>query len=271
VSSNRGYDLRDFHLLAFGGAGAIHAARMAQELGMRGVLVPAFPGVTSALGLLLSDVRHDYVTSKLSTITATDVAEMAETFGRLRAQGEGELLAQGFAAASIRFEYSFDLRYVGQGYDLAVPLDEVPRDDAAVREVRDRFDAQHAQITGHSAPDEHVEIVNYRLTAVAAVPQVSISSPFTAHGTLADARLGERQTWIEGEQPRTATLYDRTKLPPGAELDGAPAPPCTNTRSPGCSLALSRSPCHAVKDAIGTVAAASYSRSLAFSQYSAGA
>ncbi len=220
VSSNRGYDLRDFHLLAFGGAGAIHAAKMAQELGMRGVLVPAFPGVTSALGLLLSDVRHDYVVSKLSTLTDTDLGEIAEIFGRLRAQGESELLEQGFAVPSLRFECSFDLRYVGQGYDLTVALDGVPRDEASLRDVRTRFDAQHAQLTGHSAPDEHVEIVNYRLTAIATVPQVSISSPFASHGTLADARLGERQTWIEGERPTATALYDRTKLPAGAELDG---------------------------------------------------
>ena len=220
VSSNRGYDLRDFHLLAFGGAGAIHAAKMAQELGMRGVLVPAFPGVTSALGLLLSDVRHDYVVSKLSGIAETDLGLIAEIFGQLRAQGEGELLAQGFAPAVLRFEYAFDLRYVGQGYDLTVALDEVPRDAAAMRDVRERFDAQHAQLTGHSAPDEHVEIVNYRLTAVAAVPHVSISSPFTSSGSVEAARLGTRQTTIEGEQPVTTALYDRTKLPPDAQIDG---------------------------------------------------
>jgi N-methylhydantoinase A/oxoprolinase/acetone carboxylase beta subunit/N-methylhydantoinase B/oxoprolinase/acetone carboxylase alpha subunit len=220
VSSNRGYDLRDFHLLAFGGAGAIHAAKMAQELGMRGVLVPAFPGVTSALGLLLSDVRHDYVVSKLSTITETDLGSVAEIFGQLRAQGESELRAQGFAAATMSFEYSFDLRYVGQGYDLTVVLDDAPLDEASMCDVRIRFDAQHAQLTGHSAPDEHVEIVNYRLTAIAAVPQVSISSPFAVDGTIDDARLGERQTWIEGEQPRATALYDRAKLPANAEIDG---------------------------------------------------
>jgi 5-oxoprolinase (ATP-hydrolysing) len=220
VSSNRGYDLRDFHLLAFGGAGAIHAAKMAQELGMRGVLVPAFPGVTSALGLLLSDVRHDYVVSKLSTITETEVSAVGEIFKKLRAQGESELLAQGFAATSLRFEYAFDLRYVGQGYDLTVVLDDAPLDEASLHDVRTRFDAQHAQLTGHSAPDEHVEIVNYRLSAIAAVPQVSISSPFAPDGTIEAARLGERLTCIEGELPLTTALYDRAKLPPGAEIDG---------------------------------------------------
>jgi len=85
VSSNRGYDLRDFHLLAFGGAGPLHAAAVARDLGMRGVLVPAFPGAFSALGLLLSDVRQDYVTSELVPIDGVDPAHAVEVFERLGA------------------------------------------------------------------------------------------------------------------------------------------------------------------------------------------
>jgi N-methylhydantoinase A len=220
VSSNRGYDLRDFHLLAFGGAGAMHAAQMAQELGMRGVLVPAFPGVTSALGLLLSDVRNDYVTSELARIDRTDPVHARAIFEDLRAQGEATLLAQGFAREQLRYELALDLRYVGQGYELTVTLDALPADAAALAATRARFDADHAQLTGHSAPDETVEIVNYRLSAVAAVPHASIASPFGQTGTLAAARLGERQTYFDGETPQTTVLYDRTRLPPGAAIDG---------------------------------------------------
>jgi N-methylhydantoinase A len=220
VSSNRGYDLRDFHLLAFGGAGPIHAAEMAAELGMRGVLVPAFPGVTSALGLLLSDVRYDYVTSELSRIDRATPEHVGELLAALAAQGERALLDQGFAADRIRFEYALDLRYVGQGYDLTVMLDGVPHDRAALQATRARFDRDHEQLTGHAAADEHVEIVNYRVTAVAAVPQASIASPFSVYGTLAEAKLGERQTWLAPGDAVTTALYDRARLPPGAEIDG---------------------------------------------------
>jgi N-methylhydantoinase A len=220
VSSNRGYDLRDFHLLAFGGAGPIHAAQMAHELGMRGVLVPAFPGVTSALGLLLSDVRYDYVTSELSRIDTTAPHHVRDVLEALRAQGEGALLDQGFAAQQLRYEFALDLRYVGQGYDLTVLLDAPPADAAALRTTRDHFDRDHEQLTGHAAADEHVEIVNYRVTAIALVPQASIGSPFGAAGTLAAARLGERQTWLGAGGATATALYDRAKLPPGAEIDG---------------------------------------------------
>jgi N-methylhydantoinase A len=220
VSSNRGYDLRDFHLLAFGGAGPLHAAPIAEELGMRGVLVPAFPGVTSALGLLLSDVRHDYIASNLARIDAVEPADVAAVFATLRAQGEAELLAEGFAREALRYEYSLDLRYLGQGYDLTVAIPDVPANRDAMHATRLRFDDEHAQLTGHSAPDEHVEIVNYRMTAVAAVPHASIASPFATTGTLDDAKLGERMTYLAGTEPTPTALYDRAKLPPGSVVAG---------------------------------------------------
>jgi N-methylhydantoinase A len=219
VSSNRGYDLRDFHLLAFGGAGPLHAAALASELGMKGVLVPAFPGAFSALGLLLSDVRQDYVTSELGAIDAVEPAHVAGVFDALRARGEAELLAQGFAPAQLRFEHAFDLRYVGQGFELTIPVPENPRTREALQAARARFDEDHAQITGHSAPGERVEIVNYRITAVAAVPQASIASPFVATTGAAGAKLGERDTWLGGARTPTA-LFDRTKLAPGTAVAG---------------------------------------------------
>jgi N-methylhydantoinase A len=219
VSSNRGYDLRDFHLLAFGGAGPLHAAAIARDLGMRGVLVPAFPGAFSALGLLLSDVRQDYVTSELVPIDTVDPAHVVDVFERLGEAGERELLAQGFASASLALEYRLDLRYVGQGYDLTIPLAGMPNDAAALAAARTQFDAEHEKVTGHSAPDERVEIVNFRVTAVAHVPHASIASPFTDSGSLADARAGERITLIDGAPAATA-LYDRTKLAPGATVAG---------------------------------------------------
>jgi N-methylhydantoinase A len=219
VSSNRGYDLRDFHLLAFGGAGPLHAAQIAEELGMRGVLVPAFPGVTSALGLLLSDVRHDYVASQLVRIDQADLARVGAIFEELRGHGEAELLAEGFAPEQLGYELAFDLRYVGQGYDLTVAIPQIPRSAEELAETRRRFDQEHAQLTGHSAPDEHVEIVNYRLTAVAKVPQASIASPFTQTTDLAGAKIGARTTYL-GAQPTPTTLYDRTRLAPGTVVTG---------------------------------------------------
>jgi N-methylhydantoinase A len=181
--------------------------------------VPAFPGAFSALGLLLSDVRQDYVASELAPIDTVLPARATELFTRLSDEGVRELRAQGFDETLLAFEYRLDMRYVGQGYELTVAVPELPRDAQAFAGVRTRFDAEHEKLTGHSAPSERVEIVNYRVTAVAHVPQASIASPFTATGTMATAYLGNRVTLIDGKPTATA-LYDRTKLPEDAIVDG---------------------------------------------------
>lgn len=219
VSSNRGFDLRDFHLLAFGGAGPLHAAALARDLGMRGALIPAFPGAFSALGLLLSDVRQDYVASELTAIDTLSCEHAAEIFLRLHDDGRRDLVAQGFAERDLRYEYRLDIRYMGQGYDLTIALPALPETAADLVSARAQFDAEHEKLTGHSAPDERVEIVNFRVTAVAAVPQASIASPFPAASSVESSLIGERISLIDGAPAATA-LYDRAKLPEGATIDG---------------------------------------------------
>lgn len=219
VSSNRGYDLRDFHLLAFGGAGPLHASSIANDLGMKGAIIPALPGVFSALGLLLSDVRQDYVFSELAGIHRVSAEHVRDAFERLRVQGERDLLAQGFSEDQLRFEYAFDLRYIGQAYELTVGSDRVMRDGADLHEVRVKFDAYHEQLTGHAARDELVEIVNYRVAAIAMVPQAPIVSPFQMTAERTDARVGTCETYFGGLSTQT-DLYDRARLQEGAIVTG---------------------------------------------------
>jgi len=220
VSSNRGYDLRDFYLLAFGGAGPLHAGPMAEELGMKGVLVPPFPGVTSALGLLLSDVRHDYVVSDLRALEAVDARKVNEVFEGMRKHAEGELLGEGFRHNQLVYEYDLDLRYVGQGYELTVRVERVPLHEGDLQKIRGDFDQQHLALTGHSAPDAGVEIVNYRVTGVAIVPKATLASPFSAKGTLDDAFVSYRDAYFGSAKPVQTRLYDRANLPEGAQIDG---------------------------------------------------
>jgi N-methylhydantoinase A len=220
VSSNRGFDLREFHVLAFGGAGPLHGAAMAEDLGMKGVLVPPFPGVTSALGLLLSDVRHDYVVSDLRSLDDISPADVNATFARMRADAERELIAEGFSADVLTYEYDLDMRYVGQGYDLTVRVRDVPLDADGLRRVRADFDQQHLALTGHAAPDAVAEIVNYRVTGVALVPKADLAAPFAARGSVADAYAGEREAYFDATAPVATKLYERAKLPFGATIDG---------------------------------------------------
>ncbi|HEY4073131.1 MAG TPA: hydantoinase/oxoprolinase family protein, partial [Herbaspirillum sp.] len=221
VSSNRGYDLRDFYLYSFGGAGSLHAGRIAEELGMRGVIIPTYPGVTAALGLLLSDVRHDYVQSELTDLRELTAAKINARFDRLARQGKAELLEEGFAEREIRFEFHLDMRYAGQGYELTIAVPDFPlkADDPA--QLRQLFDGEHARLTGHSAPTEAVEIVNYRVTGVVVVPQAPLTNPFAGvqAATVAQALLGKTKVYF-GETPTDTPVYDRTRLPAGGTVAG---------------------------------------------------
>jgi len=221
VSSNRGYDLRDFYLYSFGGAGSLHAGQIARELGMRGVIIPTFPGVTAALGLLLSDLRHDYVQSELRDVRDITAEAMNAHFERLVRQARDELSAEGFCDDEIRFEFHLDMRYAGQGYELTVAVPAYPVDSADPALLRAQFDREHARLTGHSAPTEAVEIVNYRVAGVVAVPQAPMTNPFThaAEATVEQALLGTTGVYFD-EVSSATPVVDRTRLPPGSSITG---------------------------------------------------
>src|SRR5215468_9825277 len=158
ISTMRGHDLRDFMLLAFGGAGPVHAGRMARDLGMAGMIVPLYPGVYSAIGLIMSDVKHDYIQSKMTAIDALTAQDVNAMFARLKAQAAEELHDDGFATDSVAIQRALDMRYAGQGYEITMPCG-----NADLATLRRAFDDQHKLMFGHNAPEEPVEIVSYRV------------------------------------------------------------------------------------------------------------
>ena len=138
-AARRGVDLGEFALLPFGGAGAVHAAAVAEELGMRRIIVPARPGAFSALGLLCTDVMHDYIRSELGALDRLDPAHAEEIFREIEAKAATELAEEGLDPSAAVFERELDLRYAGQGYELRVPLtglwqDALDRNAARARE-----------------------------------------------------------------------------------------------------------------------------------------
>jgi len=221
ISSERGYDLRDFVLIAFGGAGPVAAGRLAAELGIPRVLVPIVPGATSAMGLLMSDVRRGYVRSRLGLVDRVDPAEANGLYAELREKAIAELTAEGFAAEEIGLEYYLDMRYAGQGYELTVPGVEVPVDAAQLGRLRERFDSLHERLHGHQAPAAPVEAVNYRLVAVVSVPKVELRTAEPSGEPVEAARAGARPVYF-GELGRfvDCPVYDRTRLQPGHRLEG---------------------------------------------------
>jgi len=221
VSSERGHDLRDFALVAFGGAGPLHAARLAAALEIPWVLVPPYPGVTSAMGLLMSDVKHDYVRSRLQPLSETDPNDAERLFGELAAQARADLRAEGFADDQIVLQRLLDLRYAGQGYELSVPAPESPLDRPALAAARQHFDALHERLHGHQAPGEPVEIVNYRLIALARVPRIELRRQTAGSDDATAARKGERRAvFLDQADAVSCPVYDRTRLEPGHRLRG---------------------------------------------------
>ena len=166
-AARRGVDLTDFMLLPFGGAGAVHAAAVAEELGMRRIIVPLRPGAFSALGLLCTDVLHDYIRSELKPLAQLDRRpRRGRMFREIEAEAAAELKEEGLDPGQASFERELDLRYAGQGYELRVPLAGLWQgalDAAAIAKARERFDEQHTRVHGHAAAEKAVELVSYRV------------------------------------------------------------------------------------------------------------
>jgi N-methylhydantoinase A len=192
VSVARGYDAREFSLVAFGGAGPVHAAALAEELDIREVIIPPIPGGFSALGLVTTDLRRDYSRTYYATIAAADAAVMRRLFGEMEEAGRAMLAASGIPAAQCELTRSVDCRYVKQAYELNVTFDHGPITAAALERLAATFHARHRQVYGHDNPDEAVQIVNVRLTATGHLP----TTPFAADATDAGAALPERQVWF---------------------------------------------------------------------------
>jgi N-methylhydantoinase A len=219
ISTMRGHDLRDFMLLAFGGAGPLHAGAIARDLGMAGVIVPLYPGVYSAIGLLLSDVKHDYVQSKMAVIAAVAPADVNAIFAQLAARATADLRQDDFSPEQIRIEHALDMRYAGQGYEITVACDDEPATAATLAALRTRFDQQHKAMFGHMAPEETVEIVSYRVRGIGVVPHVEMPKFASTGGTLAEARRETRTVRFDGADV-DCPVYQRERIDVGLTVAG---------------------------------------------------
>jgi N-methylhydantoinase A len=214
ISVMRGHDPRAFTLFAYGGAGPLHAAFVAAELGMSRVVVPPMPGNFSAFGLLVADVRHDEVRTRVVRTADLSFPELERLFGDLTARARARLAKDGFTAASMRFEASLDMRYVGQAFELGVPFEEGL---ASMKDVDRAFYTAHEARYAHATADP-VEIVSLRLSAYGVGAKPSFPRAPEA-GSLAAARLPERAVLFDAVPTATA-VYARELLPSQAALEG---------------------------------------------------
>jgi N-methylhydantoinase A len=221
VSIGRGHDPRDFAMVAFGGAGPLHAVEIARELHIPKVIIPRVPGHFSALGMLLADLRHDYVRTYYKPLDACDFGVLTRIFEELRAEGEALLRAEGVAPEDIAIQCYLDMRYTGQEFPIqtAVSLADVAAADKPA--LRKAFDFTHDKTYGHQAIDEPVEVVNCRLTARgrrqrARLPALPVGKP--------PGPVGERQMILtDSSRPLMCAVWDRDLLTPGQRIDGPAA------------------------------------------------
>jgi N-methylhydantoinase A len=216
---SRGEDPRRFALLAFGGAGPLHAACLARDLGIPEVLVPPHPGLTSAMGLLQTDVRHLYLRSAVGLLSSYPVGEINSIFADLRRQAMEDIALEGLDLKALRLKQQLDLRYLHQGYNLTVDAPEGEVKETHKPEVKSAFDALHRRTYGASAPEEEAELVTLRLVAEVPVPHLRLRP--IGSGSRADARIGERPLYdLTRGEFAPAHVYDRARLGAGARIAG---------------------------------------------------
>jgi N-methylhydantoinase A len=218
ISLQRGYDPREFALVVFGGAGPLHGAALAKELGVPTVLVPLRPGTWSALGCLMVDIRHDLSEMFLRPAAEADAAELDEAFGRLEEKGREMLASEGVPEDGVKLERSIAMRYLGQWRSLEVGVDAEAVDlDAAI----ERFHTEHEREFSYRRDDAPVELYRLQLVATGATEEVRLPSQEVD----ADAEMPEpserRPVWFDGESESHDTpVYERQDLPAGVRFEG---------------------------------------------------
>ena len=229
ISVERGLDPREFALLAFGGAGGMHACALAEELGMRTVLVPRAGGVLSALGLAISDIRRDYVNPYLSPLEEVDADEFERRFAQMECTADEELTDPEHTRRA-------DLRYRGQSFELTVEADTFEK-------LEQRFHAAHEQRYGYRMEDEDVELVNLRLISTVPVEKPELPEPEAEDSV---GITGEREANFDGEWIAVPVL-DREKMGEGSEVEG---PAIVEFRESTCVV---RPAWRGVVDGVGTL------------------
>ena len=220
VSVSKGYDPREFSLVAFGGAGPLHASELADEMDIPSVLVPVAPGVTSALGLLMADLRHDFAQTVLEPGSELSAEEITSWYEQLETQAIEQMSREGIPSEDVSLVRAADARYVGQGYELEVLAGAGKLEQSDVEDIMERFHEAHIRNYGYASRDNPVEVVNLRVTALASMPRPNLAHDSQdSGGDPSRALIGHRDVYFRNE-PKTTGVYDRSRLLPGNVIEG---------------------------------------------------
>jgi N-methylhydantoinase A len=220
VTTERGLDAGDFTLVAYGGAGPLHAVAVAREIGIRNVIVPGAPGVFSAFGMLFSDLRYDYVRTSLMSLEGAPFKDIEQVFRELEGQGRAAIAAASVRPHQITTKRALDMRYVGQEHAVTVdlPMSVFQKQDR--RAIKRHFDAMHELRYGTSAPAERAEIVSMRTTVTGLMKKPPQEKIGKGTGTPPKAAFtGKRPVSFDGRF-RDAPTYRRAAMLAGNRIVG---------------------------------------------------
>jgi N-methylhydantoinase A len=221
ISVQRGHDPRDYTLIAFGGAGPLHAARLARELDIRRILVPRSPGILCAMGLLLTDLRADFAATRLMPLGRETVRHIETAFAALDRRAEAWFAQERIGVEARRLVRTVDMRYAGQNYELAVPLPEGPVTAATVDLLAQGFAKAHERMYGFVAEGEPVQLVTFRVEAIGLVRKATLKAEPLAGEDATNAIREHRHVWIaEEERSVPCPVYERDRLKAGNNFFG---------------------------------------------------
>lgn len=218
VSVERGHDAREFSLICFGGAGPLHAVALAEELGMKEVIVPPIPGAFSALGLIGSDISRDYGRTFFSIVDQTNAQDVENVFLKLEQDARRMLSKTGIKEKDWHLDRSIDVRYTRQAYELNIAA---PKniDESSLTDLAFRFHEKHAMTYGHSNQTERVQIVTLRLSAKARLPYLKIKQKVSPETGIEKVK-STRDVWFDKTGKLSTLVYERELLSDGTKLTG---------------------------------------------------
>ena len=221
VSTNKGFDPRDFPLMAFGGGGALHAVELAEELGIPRVIIPTNSSVFSAWGMLLTDIRRDFTRTALQDLTLQSWVDLVRTFEEMQEHARAEFSGTGMNRAEMVFAHFADLRYAGQEHTVKVPVDlDVMKSESGVAGLINRFHVNHEMRYTFCLPGTQVEIVTFHLVASVHIPKPQPQLLQPDNIPASTIVTGRRMVFFEHDGEVQALVYDAARLRPGMQLAG---------------------------------------------------
>ena len=220
ISIEQGVDARDFTLVAFGGAGPLHAADIARNMSIRNVLVPPRPGLLSALGLLHADVRGDFSLTRLVDAVAQNIGDINTGFDELRGRGAEWLRGEAGKDARAKHGWLIDMRYAGQNFELSLEIKEGKLDAKSLARLIGRYHVRHHEYYGYDMRSQPIEVVNLRLVVTVERRAPTHEKRKFARGTARGALLEKRKVWFPETGFVAAPVYDRDLLPANCRIVG---------------------------------------------------